>query len=165
MQADAVEREMEGHSYIQIELAFNPWHWDLFLHCPKLLLKHCKLFPQFKAALFPSYFSEKQAVDCVSVDSPWPVTIQPSFHNRILISFGERLFSLKAPRPEKWRGPHPHPLHWLNGHEFEQTPGGGDGQGSLVLLSTGSQRVRHNWAAERQWGLVYGWICVYLKIV
>lgn len=39
---------------------------------------------------------EKQAVDCVSVDSPWPVSIQPSFHDRILISFGERLlFGLK----------------------------------------------------------------------
>ena len=23
--------------------------------------------------------------------------------------------------------------HWLNGHEFEQTPGDGEGQGSLVL--------------------------------
>ena len=57
MEADAVERETEGHSYIQIELAFNPWHWDPFLHCSKLLLKRCKLFPQFKAALFPSYFS------------------------------------------------------------------------------------------------------------
>ena len=22
--------------------------------------------------------------------------------------------------------------HWLNGHEFEQTPGDGEGQGSLV---------------------------------
>ena len=32
--------------------------------------------------------------------------------------------------------------HQLNGHEFEQTPGGSEGQGSLV----GSQRVRHNWA-------------------
>ena len=25
--------------------------------------------------------------------------------------------------------------HWLNGHEFEQTPGDGDGQGSLVCCS------------------------------
>ena len=25
--------------------------------------------------------------------------------------------------------------HWLNGHEFEQAPGGGDGQGSLVCYS------------------------------
>ena len=26
--------------------------------------------------------------------------------------------------------------HWLNGHEFEQTPGVGDGQGSLVCCSS-----------------------------
>ena len=24
--------------------------------------------------------------------------------------------------------------HWLNGHEFEQTPGDGEGYGSLVCL-------------------------------
>ena len=32
--------------------------------------------------------------------------------------------------------------HQLNGHEFEQTPGDGEGQGSLAMLqSMGSQRV------------------------
>ena len=36
--------------------------------------------------------------------------------------------------------------HRLNGHEFEQAPGAGDGQGSLVCL--GSQRVRHDWVPE-----------------
>ena len=35
--------------------------------------------------------------------------------------------------------------HWLNGHEFEQAPGVGDGQGNLSLRS---QRVRHDWATE-----------------
>ena len=35
--------------------------------------------------------------------------------------------------------------HRLNGHEFEQALGAGDGQGSLALLQfMGSQRVRHN---------------------
>ena len=32
----------------------------------------------------------------------------------------------------------------LDGHEFEQGPGVGDGQGSLVLQSMGSQRAGHN---------------------
>ena len=36
--------------------------------------------------------------------------------------------------------------HWLNGHEFEQTPGDSEGQGSLK--SMGLQRVRHDWATE-----------------
>ena len=35
--------------------------------------------------------------------------------------------------------------HWLNGHEFEWTPGVGDGQGSLVEQFMGSQRVRCDW--------------------
>ena len=34
--------------------------------------------------------------------------------------------------------------HSLNGHEFEQTPGDGEGQGNGVLQSMGSQRVRHD---------------------
>ena len=42
--------------------------------------------------------------------------------------------------------------HWLDGHEFEQALGVGDGQGSPgVLQSMGLQRVRHNWATELNW--------------
>ena len=33
--------------------------------------------------------------------------------------------------------------HWLNGHEFEQAPGDGEGQGSLVCCSSWGHRVRH----------------------
>ena len=41
--------------------------------------------------------------------------------------------------------------HRLDGHEFEQALGVGDGQGSLQ--STESQRVRHDWAPELNWFL------------
>ena len=42
--------------------------------------------------------------------------------------------------------------HRLNGHEFEQSPGVGDGQESLACWSPwGSQRVRHDWATELNW--------------
>ena len=35
--------------------------------------------------------------------------------------------------------------HRLDGHDFEQAPGVGEGQGGLVLLqSMGSQRVGHD---------------------
>ena len=34
--------------------------------------------------------------------------------------------------------------HWLDGHEYEQTPGDGEGQGSLAGYSPWV-RVRHNW--------------------
>ena len=47
--------------------------------------------------------------------------------------------------------------HRLDSHEFEQAPGVGDRQGSLVctgkpgvLQSMGSQRVRHNLVTEQQ---------------
>ena len=38
--------------------------------------------------------------------------------------------------------------HRLSGHEFEQTLGGCEGQGSLQFM--GSQRVGHDWATEQQ---------------
>ena len=34
--------------------------------------------------------------------------------------------------------------HQLNGLEFEQASGAGDGQGSLACCSVGSQRVGHD---------------------
>ena len=40
--------------------------------------------------------------------------------------------------------------HWLNGHEFEQAPGLGDGQGSLACCSPWGRRVGHDWATEQQ---------------
>ena len=50
--------------------------------------------------------------------------------------------------------------HWLYGHEFEQAPGVGDGQGSLVCCSpwgcrVGSQRVGHDWVTELNWFFVW----------
>ena len=38
-------------------------------------------------------------------------------------------------------------MHWLNGHEFDQTSGDGEGQG--MLWSKGSQRVGQDWATEQ----------------
>ena len=37
------------------------------------------------------------------------------------------------------------------GHEFEQAPGGGDGQGSLECCSPWGHRVGHDWATELNW--------------
>ena len=38
--------------------------------------------------------------------------------------------------------------HCLDGHEFEQAPGVGDGQGSLVCSRPWDRRVRHVWVTE-----------------
>ena len=42
--------------------------------------------------------------------------------------------------------------HWLDGYEFEQALGVGDGQGSLVCYSPW-QRVGHDWATD--WRVTY----------
>ena len=38
--------------------------------------------------------------------------------------------------------------HWLDGHEFEQALGVGDGQGSLVCCSPWGLKEGHDWATE-----------------
>ena len=40
--------------------------------------------------------------------------------------------------------------HRLNGQEPEQTPGDGEGQGSLACCSPWGCRVRHDWATEQE---------------
>ena len=49
--------------------------------------------------------------------------------------------------------------HRLSGHEFEQVPGVGDGQGSLACCSPWCHRVRHDWVTELNWYLF--WIFLY----
>ena len=41
--------------------------------------------------------------------------------------------------------------HRLDGHEFEWTPGVGDGQGGLACCDSWGRRVRHEWAIELNW--------------
>ena len=41
--------------------------------------------------------------------------------------------------------------HLLDGHEFEQAPGVGDGQGSLACCSPWVCRVGHDWVTELNW--------------
>ena len=41
--------------------------------------------------------------------------------------------------------------HRLDGRDFEQAPGVGDGQGSLMCCSLWSCRVRHDWMTELNW--------------
>ena len=55
--------------------------------------------------------------------------------------------------------------HWLNGHEFEQTQGGGEGQGSLVCCHPSGHRVRHDWVTEPQQPVTHrNWMCTVLSL-
>ena len=45
--------------------------------------------------------------------------------------------------------------HWLDGHEFEQASGVGDGQGSLVCCSPWGHRVGHDWVTELNWSQIH----------
>ena len=54
-------------------------------------------------------------------------------------------------RRRRWQDEMVGSHHQFNGHEFEQAPGHGEGQGSLACFSPcGFQRVGHNWVTEQQ---------------
>ena len=44
--------------------------------------------------------------------------------------------------------------HWLNGHDFEETLGVGDGQGSLACHSPRGHRIGHDWVTELNWSIM-----------
>ena len=46
--------------------------------------------------------------------------------------------------------------HWLNGHEFEQTPGDSEEQGNLVCCSPlGHKESDKDWATEQQQNIIW----------
>ena len=55
--------------------------------------------------------------------------------------------------------------HWLDGHEFEQALGVGDGQGSLACCSPWGRRVGHNWVTELNWTEIFFPWNHYLKLL
>ena len=50
--------------------------------------------------------------------------------------------------------------YWLDRHEFEQAPGGGDGQGSLASRSYGVARSRTWLSGWTDWMLMFQWYCL-----
>ena len=50
--------------------------------------------------------------------------------------------------------------HQLNGHEYEQTPGNSEGQGSLVSCSQRGHRVRHDLRDRTMTNLAQWHVCL-----
>ena len=48
--------------------------------------------------------------------------------------------------------------HRLDGHEFEWTPGVGDGQGGLACCDSWGRRVRHDGVTELNWTITENYI-------
>ena len=61
---------------------------------------------------------------------------------------GKDWWQEKAATEDKTVGWH----QWLNGHEFEETLGNSRLGFPSRLQSMGSQKVRHDWGTEQQWG-------------
>ena len=94
-----------------------------------------------------------------------PILWPPDVKNRLI---GKDPVAGKDWRKEKGRtedemvGWH----HQLNGHEFEQALGVGDGQGSLMCCSPRSLRVWHDWVNWKNWvDVTVIYLCLCLRFL
>ena len=84
----------------------------------------------------------------LDIEAEAPILWPPDAKNWLLTWCWERLKpEEKGMVEDEMVGWHP----WLDGHEFEQAPGVGDGQGSLACCHPKRCRVRHNWVTEPNW--------------
>ena len=65
---------------------------------------------------------------------------------------GRRRKGLQEDEMARWH-------HWLHAHEFEWTPGVGDGQGGLACCDSWGCKVAHDWATELNWTALNYIIC------
>ena len=75
----------------------------------------------------------------------WPPDVKSNFLEKTLM-LGKIEGRGRRERQDEMVGWH----HQLNGHEFEQVLGDGEGQGSLVCCSPWGLRVRHDLTTEKQ---------------
>ena len=71
---------------------------------------------------------------------PWPPDVKNWLIGKDPDAVKDRRQEEKGMTEDEMVGWH----HWLDGYEFEQDPGVGDGQGSLACCSPWDHRVRHN---------------------
>ena len=119
--------------------AFELWHWRRLVRVP-----------------WTAKSSNQSILKEISPDIHWKDWCW-SWSSNPLATWCEELAPWK--RPWCWKrltggGTEDEMIGWhhrLDGHEFEQVPGVGDAQGSLVCYSPWGCRVGHDWATELKW--------------
>ena len=116
--------------------AFELWHWKRLLRVPWTARRSKPVHPKGNQSWI---FIER-----TDVEAETPILCLPDVKNRLI---GKDPDARKGWRREEKGTTEDEMVGWhhrLDGHEFEQAPGVGDGQGSLVCCSPWGRRVRHN---------------------
>ena len=116
--------------------AFELWRWKRLLRVPWTARRSKPVHPKGNQSWI---FIER-----TDVEAETPILCLPDVKNRLI---GKDPDARKGWRREEKGTTEDEMVGWhhrLDGHEFEQAPGVGDGQGSLVCCSPWGRRVRPN---------------------
>ena len=116
-------------------------HWNFFTSLPLIGWLPFPVSPKESSYQLHHFF-------LVIINWPKPSFIHiPSFGHEPVALFSWCWERLKTGGEDEMVGWH----HRLNGHEFEQAPEVGDGQGTLACCRPRGHRVAHDWATELSW--------------
>ena len=120
--------------------AFELWCWRRFLRVPWTARRSNLVDPK----------GNQSCIFIGKTDAEAPVVWPPVVKNKLTgkdPDAGKDWRQEKGMTEKEMVGWH----HWFDGHEFEQAPGVGDGQGSLACCSPWGLRVGHDWETELNW--------------
>ena len=119
--------------------AFELWCWRRLLRVPWTVRRSNQ---SILKEINPEYSLEGQMLKLKLQYFGWLIQRTNSLEKTLIL--GKTEGRRRRGRQDEMVGWH----HWIDGHEFEQGLGGGDGQGSLECSSPWDCKVGHDWATE-----------------
>ena len=119
--------------------AFELWCWKRFLRVPWMARRSNLVNPK----------GNQSWIFIGKIDTEAPVVWPPDVKNSLTgkAANAGKDWRQKGMTEKEMVGWH----HQFDGHEFEQAPGVGEGQGSMACCSPWGRRVGHDWETELNW--------------
>ena len=127
--------------------AFEPWHWRRLLSVPWTAKRSNTVNPKGNQAwIFTGKTDAKAEAPILFLVTWYEEPIHSLEMTLMLGDWGEEAKRDTENETVEWH-------HWLNGHEFDQAPGDGEGQGSLLCCSPWGHKEsdRTEWLNNNNW--------------
>ena len=110
--------------------AFELWHWRRLLRVPWIAKRSNTVNPKGNQAwIFTGKTDAKAEAPILFLVTWYEDPIHSLEKTLMLGDWGQEAKGVTEDKTVEWH-------HWLNGHEFDQAPGDGEGQGSLLRCSS-----------------------------
>ena len=127
--------------------AFEPWHWRRLWSVPWTAKRSNTVNPKGNQAwIFTGKTDAKAEAPILFLVTWYEEPIHSLEMTLMLGDWGEEAKRDTENETVEWH-------HWLNGHEFDQAPGDGEGQGSLLCCSPWGHKEsdRTEWLNNNNW--------------